>query len=229
MASNKPPRQTRPDLLAIVETCGQSERAVETAVPLAQGFLAKAKKGGNASGKAAPAWARLEGWLEARGLMTKPGTSAAQAGEAEEARKGLALAIDKARTSRQLRDVAKRISLLMLGGALDRGDATALIDCVKEARSCHRAAREEANVAQLNALEVLSPDEQEMLSRFRRLVAGPPLAPGQYVEPPPEKDAPPVPPQRFYVLEIRAEQLPAVEAVLGKLEPVEAKVVTREG
>lgn len=149
-------RVTRPDLIAVVDSLGMTDKAVEIEAGLPQGFISKARRGGGAGGKAAGSWARLEDWLAGRGLGPRASVAKEQASDAEDAKKALALAIEKARTSRALRDVAKKISLLALAGAIDRGDAGLLIDAVKEQRACHKAAREEKGSSQVRALRIMA-------------------------------------------------------------------------
>lgn len=60
------PSEAHEELLARAAATGLSDREIEKQVPLAQAFMAKARRGGNDSARAESSWEKLGAWLNSR-------------------------------------------------------------------------------------------------------------------------------------------------------------------
>jgi len=99
-------------------------------------------------------------------------------------------AIQGADSFRLLKALGKRVMIEMVKGALSRELGAALNDALREQRHTLRAMREEQGHAALKALEILTPQEQEALKRYRESLVPTPLKPGEF-PPPPDGAEPP--------------------------------------
>ena len=79
----------------------------------------------------------------------------------------------------------------MVKGSIDRALGSALIEATREQRHVLVREREEDARAAITALEVLTPQEQEALEKFRETFVPPSLKPGEFPEPPQGSPKPP--------------------------------------
>lgn len=101
------PSEVHAELLRRATATALSDREVEKEVPLAQAFLAKARKGGNDGSRAEVAWERLRAWLDARdqpAAASSPAapSSSASSAENKKARADLVKAMKAARSLEEL-------------------------------------------------------------------------------------------------------------------------------
>ena len=101
-------------------------------------------------------------------------------------------AIQGADSFRLLKALGKRVMIEMVKGTISRELGAALNDALREQRHALRAMREEQGHAALKALEILTPQEQDVLKRYRESLTPPSLKPGEF-PPPPEGSGPPTP------------------------------------
>ena len=99
-------------------------------------------------------------------------------------------AIQGADSFRLLKALGKRVMIEMVKGALSRELGAALNDALREQRHTLRAMREEQGHAALKALEILTPQEQEALKRYRESLVPTPLKPGEFPAPPEGSEPP---------------------------------------
>jgi hypothetical protein len=98
-------------------------------------------------------------------------------------------AIQSAETFRLLKALGERVRVEMVQGTISRELGQALTDSLREQRHTLRAMRDEQGHGALKALEVLTPQELEVLRAYRESLVPRGLKPGEF--PPPPKDAPP--------------------------------------
>jgi hypothetical protein len=99
-------------------------------------------------------------------------------------------AIQGADSFRLLKALGKRVMIEMVKGAISRELGAALNDALREQRHTLRAMREEQGHAALKALEILTPQEQEALKRYRESLVPTPLKPGEFPAPPEGSEPP---------------------------------------
>ena len=78
----------------------------------------------------------------------------------------------------------------MTNNAGGRPRKTPLTDALREQRHTLRAMREEQGHAALKALEILMPEEREVLKAYRESKVPTPLKPGEFPPPPKGTEAP---------------------------------------
>jgi len=102
----------------------------------------------------------------------------------EQMTEDLAQTIETADTFSQLKNLGKRIMLEMVKGTIDRALGSALVEAIREQRQVLLRERDEAAEAAVTALEVLTPQEQDALRRYRESLVPESLKPGEFPAPP---------------------------------------------
>lgn len=157
----KRPDPTEPGLLVLVKATGRSDRDVEREVGLPQGFLSKARKGGQKDPRAHTSWVKLKRWLSNAGSKAKPSESPpveavqsavpaplsiARASELD----GVAMdkAIDEANTYDKVDDLLKSITKAIRREHLTPLVGSRMIDALKEKRMVMEASdKQKATIA----------------------------------------------------------------------------------
>lgn len=86
----------------------------------------------------------------------------------------------------------QRVAQAALSGELKREDARTLIEIAKEVRQVLKVkAKEPGPDPLVEAIEIITPQQQEALARYNASVTVPPLQPGETPPPPPLEEAPP--------------------------------------
>lgn len=101
----------------------------------------------------------------------------------------LSEAIEVADTFKLLKALGKRVMHEMVRGTIDRALGSALVEALREQRHVLVRERDEQAQAAITALEVLTPQEQEALQRYRNGLVPAALKPGEFPAPP--EGAPP--------------------------------------
>lgn len=101
---------------------------------------------------------------------------------------GLLQAIRAAESFRLLKALGQKVMAEMVNGTINRELGSTLIDALREQRHALRAMREEQGHTAIKALEILSPQELEVLKSYRESCTPSPLKPGEF-PPPPEGSA----------------------------------------
>ncbi len=96
----------------------------------------------------------------------------------------LGQAIEAADTFGLLKALGKKVMHEMVRGTIDRALGTALIDAIREQRHVLLRARDEEAQAAVTALEILTPQEQEVLKEYRESLVPEALKPGEFPPPP---------------------------------------------
>jgi hypothetical protein len=99
-------------------------------------------------------------------------------------------AIQSAESFRLLKALGERVMIEMVQGTISRELGQALIDALREQRHTLRAMRDEQGHAALKALQILTPQELELLEKHRESLVPNALKPGEF-PPPPSPDSPP--------------------------------------
>jgi hypothetical protein len=102
----------------------------------------------------------------------------------DELPESLLRAIGGADTFRLLQDLTQKLMVEMASGKLDRELGETLLGAITVQRHMIKANKEEQPLEAVRALELLTPQELELLDQHRRKLAGPPVAPGAAVPPP---------------------------------------------
>ena len=104
----------------------------------------------------------------------------------------LADALSGAESSGDLLVALQRVAQAALSGELKREDARTLIEIAKEVRQVLKVkAKEPGPDPLVEAIEIITPQQQEALARYNASVTVPPLQPGETPPPPPLEEAPP--------------------------------------
>jgi hypothetical protein len=103
-------------------------------------------------------------------------------------------AIEAADTFKLLKALGKRVMHEMVIGNVSRELGATLIDALREQRHALRSEREEDAQSAITALEILMPQEQELLKKYRESLVPAALKPGEF-PPPPEGSVVPVAPK----------------------------------
>lgn len=205
-------------LLERVRSTGLSDQAVHDAVGLPSGWLSKARRGAREPG--APGWAKLRAWLDRYERRALPPGSPSPApgppisspfagpGAAPAAPAGpsvpsdLADAIDRAKTSDDLIEALRRVSLAGVRGSIDKAVGTLALNLAKETRLVlERLATKEGSANTIrDAVDVLSPRERAFVDALRAALTGPGLKPGETPAPAPSAGTPLPPPPRIVAL-----------------------------
>lgn len=110
-----------------------------------QGFVSKARKGGNTHLKAGESWERLRAWLRLKaGASTTAPKATDEAACEDKVEAQLVDAIREANTVDKLDDLAQLIMEGMARKQIDRSNGPMLIDVLKERRQLLAAKAEEA-------------------------------------------------------------------------------------
>jgi hypothetical protein len=96
-------------------------------------------------------------------------------------------AIDATGSYTDLKTLVSRVMAASTSEAITKDVATTLLEGITVQRHLIRAEHEEEPHDAVRALELLTPDEEALLSEHRRNRAGPPVQPGEVVPPPGEK------------------------------------------
>lgn len=196
MASSKPDAIVA-DALTRTARTGLSDQQVHERVGLSVGWLSQAR-GGRYSGTAASV-RKLLRWLDRfeageqpkeKGPARRPTTRREEEPERELSRTdqkkaALGEAVARAATFRELKECERDLAVLALelGDPMPQSlDLTAKL--LKSLKDTLKREKDEENSKALNALEILTPDEQAVLAEHRKKTAGPPVQPGEYVRPP---------------------------------------------
>lgn len=172
--------------LVRITTLGMSDREIERAAGVPGAFLAKARAGRNRGERAwepGGSWEKLLAWLARQGgpvaspsstsapssIPSSPGSASAE----------LRAAIEAAQSASDYTACARRVAADVVAGRMDRGDADSVLGALREARASRKVEREETAREKVRALEILTPDEVELLAAFREVLAGAPLQPGE--------------------------------------------------
>jgi transcriptional regulator with XRE-family HTH domain len=193
--SDKLPDVVR-DAIARVAATGLSDQQIHERAGLSSGWLSQLRAGRYAP--AAPSFRKLVRFLDRLEagadagkvpVEKQPGVreviAAVVAGATGGGSPDLAARIRRAATFREVKECERELVAV----ALEVGDPMpASLDLaakvLKSLKDTIKREREEENDKALNALEVLTPDEQAVLAEHRKKVAGPPVQPGEYVRPP---------------------------------------------
>lgn len=172
------------DALTRIAALGLSDREVQREAGLPEGFLRHARAGKRRD--AAASWAALRAWLATTtaGKGIEP-ESAPVPGEPVDAT-SLETEIRAAKTFRRLGALTSRLAADFSAGRLEARVAEVLEKLIARRAKVLAAERSERAVAQVRALEILTPDEARLLALYRAKLAGPALEPGKYCPPPDE-------------------------------------------
>jgi predicted ArsR family transcriptional regulator len=101
----------------------------------------------------------------------------------------LPAAIRAGNTPSLLKALGQRIMLGLVDRSIDAELASGLVDLLREQRHILRAVHQEQGLAAIKALDVLTPQEQEVLRKYRDNITPAALKPGEF--PPPPEGSPP--------------------------------------
>lgn len=175
---------------------GLSDRTIEKEAMLPSGFLTKARAGANRGDRAEASWTKLVGWLATQQGASASPTPEVVAAPSLDARAGdltLGDEIRKAETQRTLGALTTRVTADLADGRLGGPDlpwkerlklAETLERLIARRSRVLKEERAERLEAMVQALDILTEEEEELLRAHRASVAGPPLAPGEGVPPP---------------------------------------------
>jgi hypothetical protein len=99
-------------------------------------------------------------------------------------------AIQSADSFRLLKGLGERVMVEMVQGTISRELGQALTDALREQRHTLRAMRDEQGHAALKALEILTPQELEVVKAYRANQVPKALKPGEFPPPPKTAEAP---------------------------------------
>lgn len=185
--------QTIADALARVSALKTSDRKVELAAGLPNGWLGKTRAGKNRDERATASLSRLCVWLatqkhagKALDPLTVPAASSSH--DVTPALGELATEIEQAKTQRKLGTLLTRVMADYARGDLDAKQSERLESMINRRSSIVKLERLERADKQVRALRILTPAEVELLRVHRERLAGPPLQPGEAVPAPIEVD-----------------------------------------
>ena len=190
--------ETIADAVARLDALAISDREAERRAGLPGGWLSKLRAGKNRDARAADSLAKLRRWLATEKHVGKgmepvedrPATEALARALTRSplpttAGVDLAASIRTAATFREVKECERELVAL----ALELGDPMPqsldlAAKVLKSLKDTLKREKDEENSKALNALEILTPDEQAVLAEHRKKTAGPPVQPGEYVRPP---------------------------------------------
>ena len=105
----------------------------------------------------------------------------------------LPAAIRAASSFRLLSALGKRVMVEMVTGNMERELGATLFDGLREQRHALRSQRGEDAEAAITALEILTPQDQEVLRKYRESLIPPALKPGEFPPPPEGSPVPAAP------------------------------------